>query len=393
MNGPAQSKDPDVAKRDYYEVLGVTKDSAKDDIKKAYRKLAILNHPDKNPGDKAAEERFKEATEAYEVLGDDQKRQAYDQFGFAGVEGMGGHGAQDFSSVFQGFEDIFGSGNGFGDFSGILNSFFGGGGSGGSGRSRDRVARGSNLRYDLELPFEKAVFGTSIEIGYSKEDSCKTCGGSGSSDGSGRKTCPTCQGAGQVRRSSGFFSVAQTCPSCRGEGAIIEKPCRECSGSGLTKKKQKIKVTIPAGVEDGRRVNIPGQGDAGPNGGPSGDLFVFIHVQAHEYFERQGNDLYCAVPVSIATASLGGDISVQNIEGSRITVPVPAGTQNGKLIRVRDQGVPVSGTRRGDMYIKVMVQVPQRLSRRGRELLDEFRKTEGENAEPMLVKLADIKNQ
>ncbi len=388
---PARSKDSYVAKRDYYEVLGVPKDSTKDDIKKAYRKLAILNHPDKNPGDKAAEERFKEATEAYEVLGDEQKRQAYDQFGFAGVEGLGSQGGgQDFSSVFQGFEDIFGSGNGFGDFSGILNSFFGGGS---SGRSRDKVARGSNLRYDLELPFDKAVFGTTIEIAYSKEDSCKTCKGLGSSDGSGRRTCPTCQGAGQVRRSSGFFSVSQPCPSCRGEGAVIEKPCRECGGSGLAKKKQKIKVTIPPGVEDGRRVNIPGQGDSGPNGGPSGDLFVFIHVQPHEYFERQGNDLYCAIPVSLAMASLGGEISVQNIEGAKVTVQVPAGTQNGKLLRIREQGVPVTGTRRGDMYLKVMVQVPQRLSRRGRELLEEFRKAEGENVDPMPIKLSDIKNQ
>lgn len=384
-------EDPTVAKRDYYEVLGVQKDTAKDDIKKAYRRLAIQNHPDKNPGDKAAEERFKEATEAYEVLGDDQKRQAYDQFGFAGVEGMAGQGGHDYSTVFQGFEDIFGSGGGFGDFSSILNSFFGGGG-GAGGHGRERTSRGSNLRYDLELPFEEAVFGTSREISYSRDDTCKSCHGSGSTDGGGRKTCPTCQGAGQVRRSSGFFSVAQTCPSCRGEGSIIEKPCRECSGSGLTKKRQKIKVTIPAGVEDGRRVNIPGQGDAGPNGGQAGDLYVFMHIKPHEYFERQGNDLYCAIPVSAATATLGGEVSVKTIDGTMVAVPIPAGTQHGKLLRLRDQGVPAVGARRGDMFIKVMIQIPQRLSRRGRELLDEFRKVEGENSSPAPIKLSDIKN-
>jgi molecular chaperone DnaJ len=382
-----------VAKRDYYEVLGVPKDAGKDDIKKAYRRLALQNHPDRNPGDKSAEERFKEATEAYEVLGDDQRRQAYDQFGFAGVEGLAGQGgAQDFSSVFQGFEDIFGSGGsgGFGDFSSILNSFFGGDATG--GRRRDRTSRGSNLRYDLELAFEDAVFGTVREISYSREDTCRTCHGSGSSDGSGRKTCPTCQGAGQVRRSSGFFSVAQTCPTCRGEGTVIEKPCRECTGTGLVKKRQTIKVTIPAGVEDGRRVNIPGQGDGGPNGGPAGDLFVFIHVKAHEFFERQNNDLYCAIPISFATAILGGDLTVPTIDGARVPVQIPPGTQNGKLIRVRDQGVPAAGSRRGDLYIKIVVQIPQKLSRRAKELLEEYRRVEGENRTPEQIRLSDLKH-
>ncbi len=253
-----------MAKRDYYEVLGVPKAAAKDDIKKAYRKLAIQYHPDKNPGNKEAEERFKEATEAYEVLSDDKKRQTYDQFGFAGVEGMAGPGGQahDFSSVFRDFEDIFG-----GDFGGIFSSFFGSG----SGRRRSGPAsaqRGADLRYNLEIRFEEAVFGTKVEIAFNRNTTCGTCNGTGAESGSGKKVCPTCGGTGQVRRSSGFFSIATPCSSCNGEGYIIEHPCRECGGTGLLQKKQKIKVTIPPGIESGKRINIPGQGDFGPNGGP-----------------------------------------------------------------------------------------------------------------------------
>jgi len=379
-----------VAKRDYYEVLSVPKDAPKDDIKKAYRRLAIQNHPDKNPGDKAAEERFKEATEAYEVLGDDQRRQAYDQFGFAGVEGMGGgQSAQDFSGVFKDFEDIFG---GFGGFSNIFDSLFGGSGGARGGRGGERVSRGANLRYDLELSFDEAVFGTSKDIAYTKNDSCKTCHGSGSSEGGGKRVCPTCQGSGQVRRSSGFFSIAQACPTCRGEGSVIEKPCHDCGGSGLAKKKQKIKVTIPPGVEDGKRVSIPGQGDSGPNGGAPGDLYVFIHVRNHEYFERDGADLYCALPIGIALASLGGEFGFTTIEGKKIKVAVPAGSQYGKMLRVREEGVPVPGGRRGDLYLKLLVQVPQKLSKRDRELLEELRAaSEGESPEPQPVKLSDLK--
>ncbi len=376
-----------MAKRDYYEVLGVQRDAAKDDIKRAYRKLAIQFHPDKNPGDKASEEKFKEATEAYEVLGDEQKRQAYDQFGFAGVEGMGG-GQQDHSTVFRDFEDIFG---GFGDFSSIFGSIFGnaGGGSFG-GRQSDRPHRGSNLRYDIELPFEKAVYGTTVEISYSKDDTCKTCSGSGSTDGSGRKVCGTCKGSGQIRRSSGFFSISQPCPTCSGEGSVIDKPCRDCSGSGITKKKQKIKVTIPPGVDDGKRVTIPGQGDVGPNAGAPGDLYVFIHVRSHEFFERHEQDLYCAVRIDMITAALGGDVAVNTLDGKKIKLGVPAGTQHGKLLRVREEGVPSSGGRRGDLYIKILVQIPPRLSRKGKELLEELRGVEGENAEPQAVKLSEV---
>ncbi len=379
-----------MAKRDYYEVLGVQKDAQKDDIKRAYRKLAIQYHPDKNPGDKASEERFKEATEAYEVLGDDQKRQAYDQFGFAGVEGMSGGGQHDYSTVFKDFEDIFGGG--FGDISSIFGSIFGNTGGMGSDRRSDRPRRGSNLRYDIELPFDKAVYGTTVEIAYSRDDTCKTCAGSGSTDGAGRKVCSMCKGSGQVRRSSGFFSISQPCPVCSGEGSVIEKPCRDCSGSGIAKKKQKIKVTIPPGVEDGKRVTIPGQGDTGPNAGPPGDLYVFIHVREHEYFERHEQDLYCAVRIDMTTATLGGDVVVSTLDGKKIRLTVPAGTQHGRLLRVKEEGVPGQNTRRGDLYVKVLVQVPLKLSRKGRELLEELRGVEGENLEPAAVKLSDVAN-
>ncbi|OQB96113.1 MAG: Chaperone protein DnaJ [Spirochaetes bacterium ADurb.Bin110] len=372
-----------MAKRDYYEVLGVPKTATKDEIKKAYRKLAIQYHPDKNPGNKTAEEKFKEATEAYEVLGDDQKRQAYDQFGFAGVEGMAGT-QQDYSSVFRDFEDIF---SGFGDFSSFFGSIFG---EGAQRRGETRSNYGANLRYDIELPFEKAIFGTTVEISYNRDDVCKACGGSGSRDNQGRKVCSTCKGTGQVRRSSGFFAISQPCPVCHGEGTVIENPCQDCAGSGVVKKKQKIRVTIPPGVEDGKRVTVPGQGNAGPNGGPSGDLHVFIHVRPHDMFERQGNDLYCAVSIDFVTAALGGEVVIDTLEGRKISVQIPAGTQNGKLLRIKGEGVPVSGGKRGDLYIKVFVKVPSRLTKRGREILEELKKTEGETLQPELVKLKDI---
>jgi molecular chaperone DnaJ len=374
-----------VAKRDYYEVLGVQKGATKDEIKKAYRKLAIQYHPDKNPGNKEAEEKFKEATEAYEILADDQKRPAYDQFGFAGVEGMGG-GQQDFSQAFRGFEDIFG-----GDFSGIFDSFFGGGrrrSSGGSGG----VRQGANLRYDIEIPFKDAVFGTKVEIQYSRNESCPACKGSGEANGTGKKVCPSCQGSGQVRHSQGFFSVASTCPSCGGEGYIIEHPCKECSGSGTQKKRQKIMVTIPSGVENGRRVVIPRQGDAGPSGGPPGDLYVFIRVKPHEYYERQDEDLYCAVPISITQASLGADIHVPTLDGKTIKVKIPPGIQNGKLLRIREEGIPSSG-RRGNLYIKLMIQIPAKLSKRGRELMEELSKVEGEEDSPKPIPLSELTDQ
>jgi molecular chaperone DnaJ len=373
-----------VAKRDYYEVLGIQKDASKDDIKKAYRKLAIQYHPDKNSGNKEAEDKFKEATEAYEILSDDQKKAAYDQFGFAGVEGMnsGGHDW----SAFRGFEDIFGGG----DFGSIFDTIFGGGFGGGGRSNRSGGPRsGSNLRYDIEIPFKDAVFGTKVEIQYSRNETCHACNGSGAAAGSERKVCPTCRGSGQVRHSQGFFSVATACHNCGGEGYILEQPCRECGGSGTQKKRQKIMVTIPPGVENGRRVNIPRQGDAGPGGGPPGDLFVFIRVKSHEYFERQDLDLYCAVPISITQAALGAEIHVSTLDGKTIKARIPAGIQSGKMIRIRNEGVP-SGGRRGDLYIKLIVKIPERLSKRGRELVEELSRIEGEDDSPRPISLSEL---
>ncbi|MDR2417953.1 MAG: molecular chaperone DnaJ [Treponema sp.] len=374
-----------MAKRDYYEVLGVQRNASKDEIKKAYRKLAIQYHPDKNPGNKEAEEKFKEATEAYEVLSDDQKKAAYDQFGFAGVEGMGGQ--RDYSQTFRGFEDIFGDLSGF---SSIFDTIFSG--SGGSQRSSSRSGgsrQGANLRYDIEIPFKDAVFGTKVEVQYSHNEACPSCKGTGATGGSGKKVCHTCGGTGQVRQSMGFFSMPSTCPACNGEGHIIEHPCKDCGGSGTQKKRQKLMVAIPEGVDDGRKVRIPRQGDAGANGGPAGDLFVVIHVKAHEFFERQNADLYCALPISVSQAALGAEIHVMTLDGKTIKVKVPAGVQNGKLLRVRDEGVPSNG-RRGDLYIKLIVQIPVKLSRRGRDLLEELARIEGEDDSPKPIPLAEL---
>lgn len=374
-----------MAKRDYYEVLGVQKNASKDEIKKAYRKLAVKYHPDQNSGNPEAEDKFKEATEAYEVLANDQKRQAYDQFGFAGLEGMGAGGAQDFSSVFHDFEDI------FGDFSGIFDSFFGGGTR--RRRSGERVQRGADLRYNLEISFQEAVFGAKKEISYRKSTACHVCGGSGAESGSGKKICPSCGGSGQVRRSSGFFSIASTCPTCSGEGHVIENPCDACRGSGLEEKNQKIKVTIPAGIESGKRINIPKQGEAGPNGGPSGDLYVYINVVSHEYFQRDGNDLYCLVPVSVSQAALGTEIFVKTLDDKKLKLKIPAGTQNGKILRIRNEGVPYlhNQNRRGDLYIKIFVEVPKKLNSKAKKLMEEIGEILGEEQSPSPIPLSELR--
>ncbi len=370
-----------MSKRDYYEVLGVQKGATDDEIKKAYRKLAIKFHPDKNPGDHKAEESFKEATEAYEVLSNEQKRQAYDQFGFAGVDGMNG-GAHDYSSVFRDFSDI------FGDVGGIFDSFFGGSG-GRQSTGRGGPAHGANLRYNLDIDFKDAVFGIKAEVAYSRNISCSVCGGSG---GSGRKVCPTCGGTGQVRRNSGFFSIASTCPSCNGEGFVIENPCTHCHGKGVTKKQQKIKVTIPAGIDSGKRISISGQGDAGPNGGPSGDLYVYVTVRPHNYFERDGNDLYCVIPISVTQATLGTEIEVNTIDDTRVKIKIPSGVQNGKILRLKNRGVPFlhNSDRRGDMYIKLHIQIPKRVSSKAKALLRELSDVIGENGKPDPVPLSEL---
>lgn len=371
-----------MAKRDYYEVLGLSKGASADEIKKAYRKLAVKHHPDRNPGDKESEEAFKEATEAYEVLADDKRRQAYDQFGFAGVEGMGGggHSHQDFDDIFTDFSDIFGS-------------FFGGGRRGQRSGGRSGAKRGSDLRYDLEISFNDAAFGTEVEIEFDRHTACTECSGSGTQDTGGRRTCETCGGMGQVRRSSGFFSIASTCPSCNGEGSVIENPCRKCRGSGVEKQRRKMKVKIPAGIDSGKRINIPGEGDAGSHGGPSGDLYVFIRVREHEYFEREGDDLYCLIPIGITQATLGGEVHVPTLDGKRVKVKIHAGTQNGKVLRLKGEGIPHlnSPSRRGDMYVRVHVTIPDKLSGKAKSLLKELAEVEGEEKNPEPVRLSSLK--
>jgi len=376
-----------MAKRDYYDVLGVAKGAARDEIKKAYRQLAIKYHPDRNPGSKDAEEKFKEATEAYEILADDRKRHAYDQYGFAGVNGMGQPTAQDFSTIFQGFEDI------FGDFSGFFDSFFGGGGGRRRSPSRGYGQQGSDLRYDMEITFLEAAFGAKKEISYARAERCDTCGGTGADKGTGRKLCPTCGGSGQVRRNSGFFSIASTCPSCNGEGEIIEKPCATCRGGGLVRRNRTITVTIPAGIEDGKRLSLAGQGDAGTNGARDGDLYIFMRVQPHELYERDGYDVYCAVPISMTQAALGAEIVVTTLDEKKVRVTVPPGTQNGKILRLRGEGIPElhSPSRRGDLYIKLIVKVPTKMSARAKELLKELSSVSGEEKNPNPIPLSELK--
>ena len=381
-----------MAKRDYYEVLGVEKGASTDDIKKAYRKLAIKYHPDRNPGDKDAEAKFREATEAYEVLSDDKRRPIYDQYGFAGLEGMdggaGGAGAQ-YSHAFHDFSDLFGNmGGGFGD---IFENLFGGGSSRSSSR-RGGPSAGASLRYDLSISFKDAVYGTKAEIQFRHNEACATCNGTGAAAGARKKTCPSCNGSGQVRRSAGFFQVQQTCPTCGGSGMTIDHPCKECGGRGVQEKSKKMTLAIPCGVDNGKRIAIPHQGDVGPNGGPAGDLIVILHVEDHPKFERDGQDLYCAVSVTFAQAALGADISISTLDGKKIDLKVPAGTPSGKLLRVRGAGVPFTGNpdRKGDLYVKVMIQIPTRLSAKQKELLEQYLALDGATASPDLLNLSSL---
>lgn len=379
------------SKRDYYEVLEVEKNASSDEIKKAYRKLAIKYHPDKNPGDKVAEDKFKEATEAYEILIDEKKRGMYDQYGHAGVDGMSGAGGFD-PSAFQGFEDIFGGG-GFAD---IFENLFGfGGGRGGFSSSgfssrNSGPARGSNLRYDLQISLYDAVYGKKAELSYTRNYKCYACSGTGSESGGSRIMCPDCKGTGQVRRSTGFFSISSTCPRCGGEGTIIEKPCKKCGGTGIERKKQKLIITIPAGVENGKRITIPRQGNAGKAGGDYGDLFVFIFVNPHSHFERNGGDLYCAAPISMTQAILGAEINIKSLDEKTLQLKIPAGIQSGKLLRIKGEGVPTSLGRKGDLYVQIQVQIPTHLSSKSKSLLKEIATIEGENQNPELLALKDL---
>jgi molecular chaperone DnaJ len=353
-----------MAKRDYYEVLGVSKNAPDDEIKKAYRRLAMKNHPDRNPGDKAAEERFKEANEAYEVLSNAQKRAAYDQFGHAGLGGAAGGGAPGFGN----FGDIFGD---------VFADIFGGG----DGRRGPQAYRGADLRYHLQIELEQAVAGDTVRIQVPALETCESCKGSGAAPGSSPQTCPTCKGAGQVRMQQGFFSLQQTCPHCNGHGKVITNPCRECRGQGRVQKSKTLSVKIPAGVDTGDRIRLTGEGEAGQLGGPPGDLYVQIEVKAHPIFSREGADLHCAVPISLVMATLGGELEVPTLDG-KVMLKIPAETQSGKLFRLRGKGVrPVRGGAQGDLICQVQVETPVRLTARQKELLQEFGRSLEEGGE------------
>ncbi|MDZ4787878.1 MAG: molecular chaperone DnaJ [Blastochloris sp.] len=367
--------------RCYYEILCVTKTASEEEIKKSYRKQAIKHHPDKNPGDKTAEDKFKELGEAYEIISDQDKRAAYDRYGHqafkqggAGAGGFGGGGG--FHDPFDVFREVFGSGGG-GSFGDIFEQAFSGSSGGAS-----RQGRGSDLRYDLEITLEEAVRGCEKEISLRKYEECEACSGTGASPGSKVTTCPTCRGAGQVNVSRGFFSMAQTCPTCRGKGVIIEKPCVKCHGEGRVEKTSKIKIRIPAGVDSGSRLRSSGQGEAGTRGGSAGDLYIVVHVKEHALFIRQESDLYCEVPISFAKATLGGEIMVPTLEG-KASIKVPSGTQSGKLFRLRGKGVPdLRGSHHGDLNIRVMVEVPTKLNSEQKKKLEEFAELCGDETHP-----------
>lgn len=347
-----------MAKRDYYEILGVSKDVSAADLKKAYRRVAMKYHPDRNPDDKTAEDKFKEASEAYEVLSDSQKRAAYDQFGHAGVDpnsGMGGAGGG-----FGNFSDIFGD---------VFGDIFGG------GRGRGGASRGSDLRYNLDLTLEDAVRGTTVQIRVPTLTACDLCDGSGAKKGSSAKTCTTCAGMGQVRMTQGFFSVQQTCPTCGGRGTVISDPCTACRGQGRKEETKTLSVKVPPGVDTGDRIRLSGEGEAGLEGGPPGDLFVQVNVLAHEIFQRDGTDLYCEVPVDFVDAALGGELEVPTLDG-RVKLKVPPETQTGKLFRLRGKGVtPVRGGSPGDLMCRVVVETPVNLGNKQKELLRQFQAT------------------
>lgn len=344
-----------MSKRDYYEVLGVKKGVSDADLKKAYRRLAMQYHPDRNQGDSAAESKFKEVKEAYEVLGDAKKRAAYDQYGHAGVDPQGGFGGGGYSDFADAFGDVFGD-------------FFGGGRRG----ARSQGVRGADLQYTLSLTLEEAVHGVKKEIEISVDVHCEVCNGTGAAPGSKPQTCPTCHGMGQVRMQQGFFSVQQTCPTCGGSGQIIQNPCTACRGKGKKPERKKLMVDIPAGVDTGDRIRLSGEGEAGEQGGGNGDLYVQMQVQTHPIFERHGADLYSKVPISFATAALGGEIEVPTLDG-RVKLKIPAGSQTGKQFRLRGKGVkPVRGGQIGDILCLVEVETPVNLTSHQKELLAQF---------------------
>jgi molecular chaperone DnaJ len=362
-----------MAKRDYYEVLGVERTVEIEEIKKSYRRLAIKYHPDKNPGDKAAEEKFKELSEAYEALSDPQKRAAYDQYGHAAFDprmraGRGG-GFHDPADIFR---EVFGGGGS------IFDELFGGG-----RHDPTQPQRGSDLRYDMEITFEEAANGCEKEIGVNKLEKCEVCHGTGAESGSKSKTCPTCGGRGQVISSRGIFSIAQTCPRCEGAGRVIEKPCRNCQGAGRREHASKITIRIPPGVDTGSRLRSSGNGEAGVRGGPSGDLYVVLHVRPHDIFQREGDDLLCEVPISFVQATLGAEVEVPTLSG-KAQIKIPAGTQPGTTFRLKGKGVKnVQGFGMGDLHVRVTVEVPTHLNSAQKAKLQEFAESCDERVSPM----------
>jgi molecular chaperone DnaJ len=359
-----------MAQRDFYETLGVARNSDDKALKAAFRKLAMKYHPDRNPGDQDSEFRFKEVSQAYEILRDPQKRAAYDRFGHAAFEngGMAGGFSGDFAeSMSSIFDDIFGD-------------FMGGGRRRGNRSGREP---GADLRYNAEITLEEAFAGKTAEIEVPTRVVCRTCSGSGSKPGSSPKTCPTCEGHGRVRAAQGFFSIERTCPTCQGRGSVISDPCPECRGGGRVTEERKLSVNIPAGIEDGTRIRLAGEGEAGLRGGPAGDLYIFLSIRPHEFFQRDGADIFCRVPISVTTAALGGEFQVPTIDGGKTRVKVPDGTQTGKQFRLKGRGMPIlRSSRVGDMYIQVAVETPRNLSRRQRELLEEFERASSADNNP-----------
>ena len=352
-----------MSKRDYYEVLGVARTATEVEVKSAYRKLALKFHPDRNPGDKVAEDKFKEAAEAYSVLADTDKRHMYDRFGHAGLGGAATGGFD--PSVFTGFEDILG---GLGDIFGVGDVF-------GGGRRRGGPQRGADLRYDLEISFEESARGAETSIQIPRQENCEACHGTGAAAGSKPTTCPQCHGRGQLRYQQGFFTVARTCGQCRGTGSIISNPCPTCRGAGRVQKEKKITVRIPPGIATGQRLRLSGEGEAGAGGGPSGDQYVVIHVQEHSFFQREGNDLYCEIPLNFTTLALGGDITIPTLDGDA-PFTIPEATQTGTMFRLRGQGMPdVSGRGKGDLLVTVKVITPKKISREQRKLLEQLSAT------------------
>ena len=373
-----------VAKADYYEVLGVSREATEQELKSAYRKQALKYHPDRNPGDQAAEEKFKEASEAYQVLCDADKRAAYDRYGHAGVSGAG---AGQYGGGFSGAVDL---GDIFGD---LFGEMFGVGGAT-RGNGRTRVHRGDDLRVDLTMNFEDAIFGHETEVRVRRLETCGTCHGSGSSSGRGPVTCSQCQGRGQIRYQQGFFSVARTCTACGGAGSVVTDPCTTCRGETRVSRELKLNVKVPKGVEDGTRIRYSEEGDAGRSGGPKGDLYVVLSIRAHDVFEREGNDLKCMVPISFPQAALGAEIEIDGIDGP-VSLKIPEGTQSSRELRVRGRGVPMlNGKGNGDLLVTVVVQVPKKLSKVQRELmrqLEDSLKVENKPAAPSFMdKMKDL---